>query len=110
MEWNNKQPIYQQLQQKIATGILDGHLAEGEAIPSVRQISSEYSINPLTVSKAVQGLVDDDLVEKRRGLGMFVKQNARARLLALERERFLHDEWPEIKQRIDRLGLKVSEL
>lgn len=110
MEWNNKQPIYQQLKAKIAAAILDGHLAEGDAIPSIRQISSDYAINPITVSKAIQGLVDDNIVEKRRGLGMFVKQGAREGLLSLERQRFLQADWPEIRERINRLGLDIAEL
>lgn len=110
MEWNSKLPIYQQLQSLIAAAILDEHLNEGDAIPSIRQISADYAVNPLTVSKAVQGLVDDGIVEKRRGLGMYVKPGARAQLLQIERERFMRDEWPEIQARIKRLGIDVSEL
>lgn len=110
MDWNNKQPIYLQLGQQVATAILDGSLAEGEAIPSIRQISSEYAINPVTVSKAIQGLVDQGLLEKRRGVGMYVVAGARQCLLEKERERFLSEEWPEIKQRMSRLGISLSEL
>ncbi len=110
MQWNNKQPIYQQLKDKIATAIMDGTLAEGEPIPSIRQISTDYQVNPITVSKAFQGLVDDEVIEKRRGLGMFVNPGARQALLKLEKQRFLQQEWPDIKQRIHQLGFDVAEL
>ena len=110
MQWNNKQPIYQQLKDKIAVAIMDGSLQEGEAIPSIRQISADYAVNPITVSKAYQGLVDDEVIEKRRGLGMYVKQGAQKALLKLEKQRFLQQEWPQIKQRIGQLGFDIAEL
>ncbi|MDF1654388.1 MAG: GntR family transcriptional regulator [Coxiellaceae bacterium] len=110
MQWNNKQPIYQQLKDKIAVAIMDGSLQEGEAIPSIRQVSADYAVNPITVSKAFQGLVDDEVIEKRRGLGMYVKQGAQKALLKLEKQRFIQQEWPQIKQRISQLGFDVAEL
>ncbi|MDF1761273.1 MAG: GntR family transcriptional regulator [Coxiellaceae bacterium] len=110
MQWNNKQPIYQQLKDKIAVAIMDGSLQEGEAIPSIRQISADYAVNPITVSKAYQGLVDDEVIEKRRGLGMYVKRGAQKALLKLEKQRFLQQEWPQIKQRIGQLGFDIAEL
>ena len=90
--------------------ILDGTLAEGEALPSVRTVASEFHLNPITVSKSYQALVDDDLVEKRRGLGMFVRQGARKNLITSEREKFLNDEWPAMLSRIEQLGLKIEGL
>ncbi len=89
---------------------MDGDLTEGDALPSVRQISSEQRINPITVSKALQLLVDEELVEKRRGLGMYVVSGAKERLARLEREKFLRDEWPQIAERIERLGLAIDDL
>jgi len=90
--------------------ILDGTLAEGEALPSVRTVASEFHLNPITVSKSYQALVDDDLVEKRRGLGMFVREGARKSLVTSERNKFLNDEWPAMLSRIEQLGLKVEDL
>src|ERR1044071_2852730 len=95
-EWNDNQPIYRQLRDRGVHMILDGVLKEGDALPSVRNVASEYRINPLTVLKAYQQMVDEDLVEMRRGLGMFVKSGAREQLLKGEREKFLSDEWPQI--------------
>lgn len=89
---------------------MDGSLSEGDALPSVRQISSEQRINPITVSKAMQILVDEQLVEKRRGLGMYVVNGAQDKLAKQEREKFLNDEWPQIAERIERLGLDLAEL
>jgi len=108
--WDDNQPIYQQLRERTIARILSGELAEGEALPSVRQIAVEMQINPITVSKAYQMLVDDELVEKRRGLGMFVVAGARQRLLASEREHFLHQEWPQLLQRIHNLGIDLQQL
>lgn len=108
--WNDKEPIYRQLRERIIEMILDGVFKDGDAIPSVRQIASEHRINPLTVSKAIQMLVDEELVEKRRGLGMFVRDGASARLGEMEKEKFLSQEWPEIVVRIGRLGLDAQEL
>ncbi len=108
--WDDSQPIYQQLRERTIANILSGELAEGEALPSVRQIAVELQINPITVSKAYQLLVDDGLVEKRRGLGMFVTAGARKRLLASEREHFLQQGWPQLLQRIHNLGIDLQQL
>ena len=110
INWNNKEPIYLQLRDRLAELILDGLLSEGEALPSVRQISSEQRINPITVSKAFQILVDEQLVEKKRGLGMYVVIGARDKLSKQEKAKFLDQEWPRIVARIQRLGLEVTEL
>lgn len=104
-EWNNNQPIYRQLRERVVVMILDGVLNDGDPLPSVRSVATESRINPLTVLKAYQQLVDEDLVEKRRGIGMFVSPGARALLLQGERKRFLADRWPEIHATIQRLGL-----
>jgi GntR family transcriptional regulator len=104
-EWNDSQPIYRQLQGRVIAMILDGILGEGDPLPSVRTVAVESRVNPLTVLKAYQQLVDDGLVEKRRGLGMFVTTGARDLLLKAERQRFLEEQWPEIKATIIRLGL-----
>lgn len=108
--WNDSVPIYRQLQQRVVAMILDGALNEGDPLPSVRQVSADYQINPLTVSKAYQELVDEQLVEKRRGLGMFVIEGAREALLKSERERFLREEWPVLFARLQRLGLDLKTL
>ena len=110
VDWNNKEPIYLQLRDRLAALIMDGVLKEGDALPSVRQISSEQRINPITVSKALQILVDEELIEKRRGLGMYVLKGAQDKLSKLEKKRFLELEWPQIAERIQRLGLEVDEL
>lgn len=108
--WNDNTPIYRQLQQRVVAMILDGVLTEGDPLPSVRQVAADYQVNPLTVSKAYQELVDQQLVEKRRGLGMFVVEGARATLLKSERERFLSEEWPKLHARLQRLGLDLKAL
>ena len=110
LEWKEEQPIYRQLRDKVAAQILKGSLKEGESLPSVRNIAVELRINPLTASKAYQELVDEALVEKRRGLGMFIIKGARSKLLTLEKKRFLENEWPEISARISALGLDTKEL
>jgi len=110
ISWNDKEPIYLQLRDRLVELILDGALQEGEPLPSVRQISSEQRINPITVSKAFQLMVDEGLVEKRRGRGMYVVTGAKNRLGDLEREKFLEVEWPAIQRRIARLGLEIDEL
>ncbi|MEX2468832.1 MAG: GntR family transcriptional regulator [Pseudohongiellaceae bacterium] len=110
IDWNTKEPIYLQLRDRLVELIMDGDLAEGDALPSVRQISSEQRINPMTVSKAMQMLVDEELVEKRRGLGMYVVSGAKDKLATDERAKFLRDEWPQITQRIERLGLDIDDL
>jgi len=109
-EWNDDQPIYRQLRDRVVAMILDGVLKEGDPLPSVRNVAADYRLNPLTVLKGYQVLVDEDLVEKRRGLGMFVKEGARSLLLKGERQKFLVDEWPRIKATIQRLGLDAADL
>ena len=104
-EWNDNQPIYRQLRDRVVAMILDGLLKEGDPLPSVRNVATESRVNPLTVLKAYQQLVDEHLVEKRRGLGMFINTGARDLLLRAERERFLTEQWPGIHATIQRLGL-----
>ncbi|MFZ6754453.1 GntR family transcriptional regulator [Undibacterium sp. Dicai25W] len=110
VDWHDQSPIYRQLKQKVLSMILDGILKPGDAVPSVRQVATEYQINPITVSKAYQELLEQELVEKRRGVGMFVTDNAFERLLISERKRFLKEEWPATCQRIRRLGLSLDDL
>jgi GntR family transcriptional regulator len=109
-EWNDDQPIYRQLRERIVALILDGVLAEEDPLPSVRTVAAEYRINPLTVLKAYQQLVDEELVEKKRGRGMFINIGARELLLEGERKKFLHEQWPAIQTTIQRLGLTPKEL
>jgi DNA-binding transcriptional regulator YhcF (GntR family) len=109
-EWNDSQPIYRQLRDRVVAMILDGVLREGDALPSVRNVAADLRVNPLTVLKGYQDLVDEELVEKRRGLGMFIKTGARQRLLEGERQKFLAEEWPRISVTIQRLGLTREEL
>ena len=109
-EWNDNLPIYRQLRDRVVAMILDGVLKEGDPLPSVRNVAAEYRVNPLTVLKAYQQLVDEQLVEKRRGLGMFVKNDSRKLVLRDEREKFLTEEWPRISATIERLGLSSNEL
>lgn len=104
-EWNDSQPIYRQIRDRVVAMILDGLLKEGDSLPSVRHVATESRINHLTVLKAYQQLADENLVEKRRGLGMFVNLGARELLLAAEREKFLNEQWPEVLATIQRLGL-----
>ncbi|WP_028769634.1 GntR family transcriptional regulator [Silanimonas lenta] len=108
--WSDSTPIYRQLKERVVAMVLDGELKEGDALPSVRQVAAEFQLNPITVSRAYQELADEALVEKRRGLGMYVVEGARQRLLASERERFLKEEWPQVLARIERLGLTPQEL
>jgi len=108
--WNDNAPIYRQLKDRVVSMMLDGVLKPGDALPSVRQIAAEYQLNPITVSRAYQELADENLVEKRRGLGMYMTDNARDQLLASERERFLKEEWPLVIERINRLGLNSEVL
>jgi GntR family transcriptional regulator len=110
LQWNDGQPIYRQLRDRIVSMILDGVLKEGDPLPSVRTVAAEYRVNPLTVLKSYQDLVDQKLVEKRRGLGMFVMDGAQQLLLAGERQKFLTEEWPRISARIQRLGLAAKDL
>ena len=109
-EWNDSQPIYRQLRDRVVAMILDGVLKEGDPLPSVRVVAAEYRVNPLTVLKGYQQLVDEQLVEKRRGLGMFINAGARDLLLRGERKKFLAEEWPRISATIQRLGLTREEL
>ena len=108
--WNDSQPIYRQLRDRVVVMILDGALKEGDPLPSVRTVAADYRVNPLTVLKGYQQLVDEDLVEKRRGLGMFIKAGARDKLLRDERKKFLAEQWPAIHATIQRLGLNAMEL
>src|SRR2546430_4837299 len=108
-EWNDSQPIYRQLRDRVVAMILDGVLKEGDPLPSVRNVAAEYRVNPLTVLKGYQQLVDEGLVESKRGLGMFINAGARSLLLKGERQKFLGEEWPRIYAIIQRLGLKTGE-
>ena len=109
-EWNDSQPIYRQLRDRVVAMILDGVLKEGDPLPSVRNVAAEYRVNPLTVLKGYQQLVDEQLVESRRGRGMFINAGARKLLLRGEREKFLSEEWPRVRATIQRLGLTPEEL
>ena len=108
--WNDNTPIYQQLRDRIVTLIIEGQLQEGEAVPSVRQVSSDYRINHLTVAKAYQELMAEGLLEKRRGIGIFVLMGARQKLLEQEQEKFLKSEFPELLKRIRRLGISREQI
>ena len=108
--WNDTASIYRQLAQQLAGQLLDGEPPEGAPMPSVRQLAQQYLINPLTVSRALQSLVDEGFLEPRRGLGMFVTDGARQRLLETERTTFLRDEWPVLRDRLRRLGLGATDL
>ena len=109
-EWNDNQPIYRQLRDRVVAMILDGVLKEGDPLPSVRTVAADYRLNPLTVLKGYQELVDEELVEKKRGLGMYVKDGARTLLLKGERQKFLAEEWPRVHATIQRLGLNAEDL
>ena len=109
-EWNDSQPIYRQLRDRVVDLILDGALMEGDPLPSVRTVAAEYRVNPLTVLKGYQELVDEQLVETKRGRGMFVKEGAYELLLEAEREKFLSEQWPRVSATIRRLGLSPKEL
>jgi DNA-binding transcriptional regulator YhcF (GntR family) len=109
-EWNDSQPIYRQLRDRVVAMILDGVLKEGDPLPSVRNVAADYRVNPLTVLKGYQQLVDEGLVETRRGLGMFINAGARSLLLQGERQKFLGEEWPRVYATIQRLGLTAEEL
>ena len=108
--WNDTQPIYRQLRDKVVEMILEGRLSDGDALPSVRSVAAEFTLNPLTVLKGYQQLVDEGLVQKRRGRGMFVTDGARSQLMRGERQRFLETEWPRVQATIERLGLDAEEL
>ena len=108
--WNDNAPIYRQLRDRVVAMILDGVLKPGDALPSVRQVAADFQLNPITVSKGYQELVDEQLVEKRRGLGMYVTDGARGALMKSERERFLREEWPALFARIQRMNLDLGTL
>src|SRR5687768_3967007 len=110
IEWSDGAPIYRQLKERVVAMMLDGLLKPGDALPSVRQVAAEYQLNPITVSRAYQELADEALVEKRRGLGMYVMEGASEKLLVSERDRFLREEWPLVLERIQRLGLSLEKL
>jgi len=110
IQWSDGAPIYRQLKERVIAMMLDGQLKPGDALPSVRQVAAEYQLNPITVSRAYQELADEALVEKRRGLGMYVTEQASKKLLGNERERFLTEEWPQVLERIRLLGLTPEEL
>ena len=109
-EWSDSQPIYRQLRDRVVALILDGVLKEGDPLPSVRNVAAEYRVNPLTVLKGYQQLVDEELVETKRGRGMFIKPGARDLLLEAERQKFLSEQWPRVLETIQRLGLNADEL
>lgn len=109
-QWDDSQPIYRQLRDRVVAMILEGVLKEGDPLPSVRSVAAEFRLNPLTVLKGYQQLVDEQLVEKKRGRGMFVNEGARAALMKDERQHFLDNEWPKVYATIVRLGLSVDEL
>ena len=109
-EWNDSQPIYRQLRDRVVAMILDGVLKEGDPLPSVRNVAAEYRVNPLTVLKGYQQLVDEQLVESRRGRGMFINAGARELLLEAARQKFIAEQWPRISETIQRLGLTPEEL
>jgi len=109
-EWNDSQPIYRQLRDRVIAMILDAEIREGDALPSVRTVAADYRVNPLTVLKAYQQLADEQIVEKRRGVGMFIKAGVRQQLLRDERQRFLKEEWPDVLATLQRLGLSAEDL
>jgi GntR family transcriptional regulator len=109
-EWKDGQPIYRQIRDRVVAWILDGVLNEGDPLPSVRTVAADYRVNPLTVLKGYQQLVDEQLVESRRGRGMFIKSGARELLMQAERKKFLEEQWPRVRETIHRLGLEPSEL
>lgn len=108
--WDHKQPIYQQLADLLAAGLLEGDPPEGQAMPSVRTLASQHALNPLTVSRALQSLSDEGLLDNRRGMGLYVRSGARDRLMATERKRFLTEEWPQLRSRLRRLGINAQQL
>ena len=108
--WNDSEPIYRQLKERIVSMLLEGAVRPGEQLPSVRQVAADFQLNPITVSRSYQELVDDGVIEKRRGLGMYVTEGAPEKLLARERDRFLSDEWPRTITRMKSLGLDPQQL
>ena len=110
IQWSDSAPIYRQLKERVIAMMLDGLLKPGDALPSVRQVAAEYQLNPITVSRAYQELADEALVEKRRGLGMYVTEEAARKLLFNERDRFLREEWPQLFARLKRMNLDLQTL
>ena len=110
LKWNDDLPIYRQLRDRVVAMMLEGALNDGDALPSVRNVAAEYRLNPLTVLKGYQELVDEGLVEKKRGRGMFVTEGACKQLLKDERRRFIEKEWPLVAATIARLGLSTDDL
>lgn len=110
VSWHDRQPIYQQLADRLAEQLLDGEPPEGEALPSVRTLAGLYLLNPLTVNRALQALGDAGVLETRRGVGLYVRPGAREKLRATERERFLNEEWPRLRARLKRLGVGPAQL
>lgn len=108
--WHQRQPIYQQLADQLAARLLDGEPSEGAQMPSVRALASRYLLNPLTVSRALQALDEDGLLDNRRGLGLFVRPGARDRLRQAARDRFLNTEWPVLRARLQRLRITADDL
>lgn len=108
--WDQRQPLYQQLADRLSAQLLDGEPREGEAMPSVRVLAGRYLLNPLTVNRALQALDDEGLLENRRGVGFFVHAGARDRLRRAERQRFLKEEWPQLRERLRRLEISADEL
>ena len=109
-QWDDRQPLYRQLANQLAGSLLDGDPPEGEAMPSVRVLAAQYLLNPITVGRALQALNEDGLLENRRGLGLYVRPGARALLMNTARERFLRDEWPQLRLRLRRLGIAPAQL
>jgi GntR family transcriptional regulator len=109
-EWNDSEPIYRQLKARVVSMLLEGRIAPGGQLPSVRQIAADFQLNPITVSKAYQELVVDGLIEMRRGMGMFVTEGASKKLLNSERERFMQEEWPKTIERMEQLGIDPEQL
>jgi GntR family transcriptional regulator len=108
--WDARQPIYRQLADRLAGQLIEGRPPEGEAMPSVRSLAGQYLLNPLTVQRALQALGDEGVLETRRGLGLYVTAGARERLREAERRRFLHDEWPRLRERLQYLGITQADL
>jgi GntR family transcriptional regulator len=108
--WDDRQPIYRQLADRLAGALLDGQPPEGDPMPSVRALAAQYMLNPLTVGRALQALAEDGLLDSRRGLGLFVRAGAREKLRELERQRFLEQEWPLLRTKLRRLGLQADQL